>query len=64
MKVWFTGHHPATDEPWKVIERAEFLLKLQPKLKYNLIGRSGEVLRNGGAPGIADIRQPAALAFV
>lgn len=28
---WFgTGYHPPADEPWKVTERAEFMLKLQP----------------------------------
>lgn len=48
---WFTGHHPATDEHWKVIERAEFLLKLQPKLKYHLIGRNCEVIANMYASG-------------
>jgi len=48
---WFTGHHPATDEPWKVIERAEFLLKLQPNLKYHLIGRNCEVIANMCASG-------------
>jgi Lecithin retinol acyltransferase len=48
---WFTGHHPATDEPWKVIDRAEFLLKLQPKVKYNLIGRNCEVIANMCASG-------------
>jgi hypothetical protein len=37
---WFTGHHPATDEGWKIVARAEFLLKLQPRLKYNLIGHN------------------------
>jgi hypothetical protein len=35
----FTGWHPSADEPWKIVERAEFLLKLEPILKYNLIGR-------------------------
>jgi len=48
---WFTGHHPATDEPWKVIERAEFLLKLRPMLKYNLSGRNCEVIANMCASG-------------
>jgi len=37
-----TGWHPPADEPWKIIERAEFLLKLQPKLPYNLIGHNCE----------------------
>ena len=43
---WFTGHHPAADEPWKIIARAEFLLKLQPKLPYNLIGHNCEIIAN------------------
>jgi len=42
----FTGWHPPADEPWKVIERAEFLLKLQPRLPYNLIGHNCEVIAN------------------
>jgi hypothetical protein len=37
-----TGWHPPADEPWKIIERAELLLKLQPKLRYNLIGHNCE----------------------
>ncbi|MGH3401033.1 MAG: lecithin retinol acyltransferase family protein [Streptosporangiaceae bacterium] len=47
----FTGHHPALDEPWKVIERAEFLLKHQPTLKYNLIGHNCEIIANMCASG-------------
>jgi hypothetical protein len=43
---WFTGHHPAADEPWKIIERAEFLLKRQPTLRYNLIGHNCEIIAN------------------
>ncbi len=43
---WFTGWHPPADEPWKIIERAEFLLKLQPKMQYNLIGRNCETIAN------------------
>lgn len=43
---WFTGHHPAADEPWKIIARAEFLLKVQPKLPYNLIGHNCEIVAN------------------
>ena len=43
---WFTGHHPAADEPWKIIARTEFLLKLQPKLPYNLIGHNCEIIAN------------------
>ena len=48
---WFTGHHPAADEPWKVIARAEFLLKLQPGLPYNLIGHNCEIIANMCASG-------------
>src|SRR5262250_1649662 len=29
---WFTGWRPPADEPWKITERAEFLLKPQPKV--------------------------------
>jgi hypothetical protein len=43
---WFTGWHPPADEPWKVIERAEFLLRLQPRLPYNLIGHNCEIIAN------------------
>jgi hypothetical protein len=43
---WFTGWHPPADEPWKVIARAEFLLKLRPRLPYNLIGHNCEVIAN------------------
>jgi Lecithin retinol acyltransferase len=48
---WFTGHHPAADEPWKIIARAEFLLKLQPGLPYNLIGHNCEIIANMCASG-------------
>ena len=41
-----TGYHPPADEPWKVIDRAEFMLKLQPKLPYNLIGHNCEHVAN------------------
>jgi hypothetical protein len=41
-----TGWHPPADEPWQIIERAEFLLKLQPKLPYNLIGHNCEHMAN------------------
>lgn len=47
----FTGYHPPADEPWKIIERAEFLLKLQPKLRYNLIGHNCEIIANMCACG-------------
>jgi hypothetical protein len=43
---WFSGWHPPADEPWKIIERAEFLLKLQPRLPYNLIGHNCEIIAN------------------
>lgn len=43
---WFTGHHPAADEPWKIIARAEYMLKLQPRLPYNLIGHNCEHVAN------------------
>jgi len=43
---WFTGQHPAADEPWKIIARAEFMLKLQPRLPYNLIGHNCEHVAN------------------
>jgi hypothetical protein len=42
----FTGYHPPADEPWKIVERAEFLLKLQPRLSYNLIGHNCEHIAN------------------
>jgi Lecithin retinol acyltransferase len=43
---WFTGWHPPADESWKIIQRAEFLLKLQPRLQYNLIGHNCEIIAN------------------
>lgn len=43
---WFTGWHPPADESWKIVERAEFLLKLQPRLPYNLIGHNCEIIAN------------------
>jgi cell wall-associated NlpC family hydrolase len=44
---WFdAGYHPPADEPWKAIERAEFMLKLAPKLPYNLIGHNCEHVAN------------------
>jgi hypothetical protein len=42
----FTGWHPPADESWKIVERAEFLLKLQPHLPYNLIGHNCEIVAN------------------
>lgn len=44
--TWYMVWHPPADEPWKVVARAEFLLKLQPKLKYNLIGHNCEHIAN------------------
>jgi hypothetical protein len=43
---WFSGWHPPADESWKMVERAEFLLKLQPRLPYNLIGHNCEIVAN------------------
>jgi hypothetical protein len=40
----FTGWHPPADEAWMIIERAEFLLRLQPRLPYNLIGHNCEII--------------------
>jgi hypothetical protein len=42
----FSGWHPPADESWKIVERAEFLLKLQPRLPYNLIGHNCEHIAN------------------
>ena len=41
-----TGYHPPADEGWKVVARAEFLLKLQHRLPYNLIGHNCETIAN------------------
>ena len=41
-----TGYDPPADEPWKIIGRAEFLLKLQPKVSYHLIGHNCEHIAN------------------
>lgn len=41
-----TAYDPPADEPWKIIERAEFLLKLQPRLPYHLIGHNCEHITN------------------
>jgi hypothetical protein len=48
---WLTGHHPAADDGWKVAARAEFLLKLQPHLRYNLMGHNCEIIANMCASG-------------
>jgi hypothetical protein len=42
----FTGWHPPADEAWMIIERTEFLLRLQPRLPYNLIGHNCEIIAN------------------
>ena len=41
---WFSGWHPPADESWKIVERAEFPLKLQPRLPYNLVGHNCEII--------------------
>ena len=41
-----TACDPPADEPWKIIERSEFLLKLQPRLPYHLIGHNCEHIAN------------------
>jgi Lecithin retinol acyltransferase len=46
-----TGYLFEADEPWKAVARAEFLLKLQPKLPYNLIGHNCEHIANMCASG-------------
>jgi hypothetical protein len=43
---WFTGWHPPADQSWKIVERAEYLLKLRPRLPYNLIGHNCEIIAN------------------
>src|SRR5258708_23853980 len=43
-RSWFTGWHPPADEPWETVERAEFLLQLQPKLRYNPIRHNLEII--------------------
>jgi hypothetical protein len=43
---WFSGWHPPADESWKIVERAEFLLKLEPRLPYNLVGQLREIIAN------------------
>ena len=35
---WITGgYDPPADDAWKIVERGEFLLRLQPRLPYHLI---------------------------
>lgn len=46
-----SGYLFEADEPWKVVARAEFLLKLQPKLPYHLIGHNCEHIANMCASG-------------
>jgi Lecithin retinol acyltransferase len=41
-----TGYHPPADAGWRVVARAEFLLKLQHRLPYNLIGHNCEIIAN------------------
>jgi hypothetical protein len=41
-----TGYHPAADPGWKVVARAEFMLKLQHRLPYNFIGHNCEIIAN------------------
>lgn len=41
-----TGWLPEADEPWKIVARAEFLLELQPKTPYHLIGHNCEHFAN------------------
>lgn len=48
---WLTGWHPPADASWKIVERAEFLLALQPRLPYNLIGHNCEMIANMCACG-------------
>jgi hypothetical protein len=48
---WFTGHHPSADQSWKIVARAEFLLKLQSRLLYNLVGHNCEIIANMCASG-------------
>lgn len=46
-----TGYHPAPEAAWKVIARAEYMLKLQHRLPYNLIGHNCEIIANLCAAG-------------
>jgi hypothetical protein len=41
-----SGYLFEADEPWKIVARAEFMLKLQPRLPYNLIGHNCEHIAN------------------
>lgn len=43
---WFTGWHPPADQPWKIVERAGFLLRLQPRLRTTCSGHNCEVIAN------------------
>ena len=58
----FTGWHPPADEVWMIIERAEFLLRLQPRLPYNLIGHNCETIASMCVSGgWTEITRPAAI---
>jgi hypothetical protein len=48
---WLTGWHPPADPPWKIVQRAEFLLTLQPRLPYHVIGHNCEIIANMCASG-------------
>lgn len=41
-----SGYLFEADEPWKIVARAEFLLELQPRPSYNLIGHNCEHIAN------------------
>lgn len=45
-QTWLSGYLFEADESWKVVLRAEFLLKLQSHLTYNLIGHNCEHIAN------------------
>jgi lecithin:retinol acyltransferase len=55
-----TGYHPPADEGWKVVARAEFLLKLQHRLPYNLIGHNCEIIADMCASRELDRELPGA----
>jgi hypothetical protein len=48
---WLTGWHPPADAPWRIVARAEFLLSIQPRLPYNVIGHNCEIIANMCASG-------------
>ncbi len=45
-RTLLSGYLFEADEPWKIVARAEFLLKLQPRLPYNLVGHNCEHIAN------------------